>query len=154
MISCHSNCQKFNEKVERYQIIPLNWGWRIGKWVLMHCFESKKWCNFLKDNLTISGKLINAWSHLARPCLEFTLQKYLCNFTKIVYMILTAIFSPIMLENLSGPLPHTAVPPCNLCSQSYQYRLVLPHLELLIGEGNGNSFQFSCLGNPMDAGAW
>ena len=22
------------------------------------------------------------------------------------------------------------------------------------GEGNGNSFQYSCLGNPMDRGAW
>ena len=22
------------------------------------------------------------------------------------------------------------------------------------GEGNGNSFQYSCLGNPMDGGAW
>ena len=23
-----------------------------------------------------------------------------------------------------------------------------------IGEGNGNSFQYSCLENPMDRGAW
>ena len=23
-----------------------------------------------------------------------------------------------------------------------------------LGEGNGNPFQYSCLGNPMDAGAW
>ena len=22
------------------------------------------------------------------------------------------------------------------------------------GEGNGNTFQYSCLGNPMDRGAW
>jgi len=22
------------------------------------------------------------------------------------------------------------------------------------GEGNGNSLQYSCLGNPMDRGAW
>jgi len=22
------------------------------------------------------------------------------------------------------------------------------------GEGNGNPFQYSCLGNPMDGGAW
>ena len=71
-----------------------------------------------------------------------------------IYDAYCNIFSPIMLENLAGPLPHTAVPPCNLCSQSYQYRLVLPQLELLIGEGNGNAFQFSCLGNPMDGGAW
>ena len=24
----------------------------------------------------------------------------------------------------------------------------------LLGEGNGNSFQYSCLENPMDRGAW
>ena len=24
----------------------------------------------------------------------------------------------------------------------------------MIGEGNGNLFQYSCLGNPMDRGAW
>ena len=24
----------------------------------------------------------------------------------------------------------------------------------LPGEGNGNPFQYSCLGNPMDIGAW
>ena len=24
----------------------------------------------------------------------------------------------------------------------------------LSGEGNGNSLQYSCLGNPMDKGAW
>ena len=24
----------------------------------------------------------------------------------------------------------------------------------MIGEGNGNSFRYSCLGNPMDRGAW
>ena len=25
---------------------------------------------------------------------------------------------------------------------------------LASGEGNGNPFQYSCLGNPMDRGAW
>ena len=27
-------------------------------------------------------------------------------------------------------------------------------LEEPLGEGNGNSFQYSCLENPMDGGAW
>ena len=27
-------------------------------------------------------------------------------------------------------------------------------LEILIGEGNGNPLQYSCLKNPMDGGAW
>ena len=27
-------------------------------------------------------------------------------------------------------------------------------LEIIIGEGNGNPLQYSCLENPMDGGAW
>ena len=27
-------------------------------------------------------------------------------------------------------------------------------LEISPGEGNGNPLQYSCLGNPMDRGAW
>lgn len=38
----------------------------------------------------------------------------------------------IILENLFESLPHTALPPCNPCSEFYQYRLVLPNLELHI----------------------
>ena len=30
----------------------------------------------------------------------------------------------------------------------------IPGLERAPGEGNGNPLQFSCLGNPMDEGAW
>ena len=30
----------------------------------------------------------------------------------------------------------------------------VPGLEKSPGEGNGNPFQYSCLGNPMDRGAW
>ena len=29
-----------------------------------------------------------------------------------------------------------------------------PRLERSPGEGNGNLLQYSCLGNPMDRGAW
>ena len=28
------------------------------------------------------------------------------------------------------------------------------HLEVNLGESNGNSLQYSCLENPMDGGAW
>ena len=104
------NLSKFNEKVERYQLFPPNWGWGIGKWVLMQCCESIVWCNFLKDNLTLSSKFINTWSHLARPCLEFTLQKYLCNVTKIIYMMLSASFSQHPRKSLWYPCPHCASP--------------------------------------------
>ena len=30
----------------------------------------------------------------------------------------------------------------------------IPGLRRPPGEGNGNSLQYSCLGNPMDRGAW
>ena len=30
----------------------------------------------------------------------------------------------------------------------------IPGLERFPGEGNGNPLQYSCLGNPMDRGAW
>ena len=30
----------------------------------------------------------------------------------------------------------------------------IPGLGRSPGEGNGNPFQYSCLGNPMDGGAW
>ena len=30
----------------------------------------------------------------------------------------------------------------------------IPGLEMSSGEGNGNPFQYSCLENPMDRGAW
>ena len=30
----------------------------------------------------------------------------------------------------------------------------IPGLEISPGEGNGNPFQYSCLGSPMDRGAW
>ena len=30
----------------------------------------------------------------------------------------------------------------------------IPDLERSTGEGHGNPLQYSCLGNPMDGGAW
>ena len=40
-------------------------------------------------------------------------------------------------------------PPANAGDQSS-----IPGLGRSPGEGNGNSLQYSCLGNPMDRGAW
>ena len=50
---------KFNDKVEIYQIVPPNEGWQIGKGVFQQCCECIIWCNFLKDNMTLSSKFIN-----------------------------------------------------------------------------------------------
>ena len=119
-VSHHANWQKFNESIEWYKMFPPNWGWVVGKWVLMQFSESIKWCNFLKDKLTLSSKFINAWSQLARPCLEFALQKNLCNFTNIVYMMFTAIAFSHQPRKSLGLLTHTTLPPCNPCSQFSQ----------------------------------
>ena len=40
-------------------------------------------------------------------------------------------------------------PPANAGDTS-----LIPGLERSPGEGNGNPLQHSCLGNPMDRGAW
>jgi len=36
----------------------------------------------------------------------------------------------------------------------YLYNNILDVTEIVIGEGNGNPLQYSCLANPMDRGAW
>ena len=35
-----------------------------------------------------------------------------------------------------------------------EHRDSIPGWGRSLGEGNGNSLQFSCLGNPMDRGVW
>ena len=40
----------------------------------------------------------------------------------------------------------------NACSTGDPH--LIPGLRRFPGEGNGNSLQYSCLGNPMDRGAW
>ena len=140
MISHQAHPQKFSESFEWYQMFPPLWGWGIRKSVLMQNCESIKWCKFLKDKWTISSKLINAWSHLARPCLEFALQKYLCNFTKIIiYDVLGNIFfSHHPRQSLWAPSSHIPSPMHNLF---YQYTLILPHLKLPI---NGAYSMYTC----------
>ena len=34
------------------------------------------------------------------------------------------------------------------------HMVLIPELGRSLGEGNGNLLQYSCLGNPMDRGAW
>ena len=93
-----------------------------------------------EDNLTVSSKFINTWSHLARPCLEFTLQKYLCNFTKIIYMMLSAIFSQWPKKPLWYTCPHCTSPVQPLLSVPL-VQILLLHLELPI---NGAYSMYTC----------
>lgn len=51
----------------------------------------------------------------------------------------------IILENLFGPLPQTALPPGNACSQFYPYKWVLPNLEFHInGSYSMHTFISGC----------
>ena len=89
--------------------------WRIpgtGKpgWLPSMGSHSRTRLKRLSSSSSSSNTFINPWSQLAIPCLEFTLQKYLCNFTKITYMMFTAIFFPTIPEKLLGPFPTLPFP--------------------------------------------
>ena len=60
-------------------------------------------------------------------------------------MGLTVINCQIWLGFPGGPVVKN--PPANTGD-------MFPMSERSPGEGNGNSFQYSCLGNPMDRGSW
>ena len=47
-----------------------------------------------------------------------------------------------------------AFSPCKVSMQEKQETGLLPGLGKSLGGGNGNPLQYSCLGNPMDGGAW
>ena len=48
--------------------------------------------------------------------------------------------------------PHILVGKESACNAGYVGSI--PGSEISPGEGNGNPFQYSCLENPMDRGAW
>ena len=48
--------------------------------------------------------------------------------------------------------PHSSVGKESACNAGYLGSI--PGLGRSPGEGNGNPFQYSCLENPMDRGAW
>ena len=63
-----------------------------------------------------------------------------------------AVLFPVLLISLTDWFPDTSAiknPPCN----AGDTRLI-PVSGRFPAGGNGNPFQYSCLGNPMDRGAW
>ena len=44
--------------------------------------------------------------------------------------------------------------PVSVMSQRCEHVAMSDIYSLCFGEGNGNSLHYSCLGNPMDRGAW
>ena len=58
------------------------------------------------------------------------------------------------LPSSSVGFPHGSVvknPPAN---RRRRYEGLIPRSRRSLGEGKGNPVQYSCLGNPMDRGAW
>ena len=45
-------------------------------------------------------------------------------------------------------------PPVNANAEDVRDVGLIPRSRRVPGEGNGNPLQYSCLGNPMDRGAW
>ena len=72
------------------------------------------------------------------------------------------IFSPRNLELELRDLQVTENEDCRhsgkestcQCRRSKRYMDSIPGSRRFLGEGNGNSLQYSCLENPMDRGAW
>ena len=59
-----------------------------------------------------------------------------------------------VLQQTLGPegFPHSSVGKSSACSTGDLSSI--PGLGRSLGKGNGNPFQYSCLENPMDRGAW
>ena len=58
----------------------------------------------------------------------------------------------LKFTTMSLGFPHSSVGKESACSAGEAGSI--PGLERSPGEGNGNPFQYSCLENPMDRGAW
>ena len=89
-------------------------------------------------------------SVLSHTCLHF--QRSTCN-VKIVAVQDEDIFNTLGSNKINGE-------PSRRASQvAWQWRLQMPMQKIRgsgrsPGEGNGNPLQYSCLGNPMERGAW
>ena len=71
---------------------------------------------------------------------------------KFDYRKVSILFLPVSLYRLNGLpwwLSGKKNPPANAGDMGS-----IPGLGRSLGEGNGNPLQYSCMGNPMDRGAW
>ena len=59
---------------------------------------------------------------------------------------------PELYSSVVGDFPHSPVGKESVCNAGDLGSI--PGLGRLPGEGNGNPLHYSCLGNPMDRGAW
>ena len=59
---------------------------------------------------------------------------------------------PMISWQIEGEFPHSSVGIESACNAGYPGSI--SGLGRSPGEGNGNPFHYSCLGSPMDRGAW
>ena len=98
-------------------------------------------------SIALGGK---PWTKIWQPLLKLTAQQ---NFL-LPFYIYWFIYSKIFIEFLicAGVFPggsEVKNSPANAGDAD-----LIPVLGRSLGEGNGNPLHYSCLGNPMDRGAW
>ena len=142
MISYHANCQKFNESIEWYLMFPPNWGWEVGKRVLMNCCESIKWGSF-QDSLKVSSKFIMHGTTLQDLVWNLHWGSIYAISPRLFIWFSMQYFFPIILESILGPFSILPFPDAIPVFRSIRinFFFLFPHLELSI---NGAYSIYTC----------
>ena len=90
----------------------------------------------------ILNKCDKMYTELSLDCSWFLLFFFIEFFLKRKFIIFRTVFDATMVKNLAANAGDT------------RDVGLIPGLERSPEEGNGNPLQYSCLGNPMDSGAW
>ena len=72
--------------------------------------------------------------------------KYVCIYVLVHFLFIYSLFRAFQVVLVVKNLPANA--------EDIRDAGLIPGLGRSPGEGNGNPFQYSCLDNPMDRGAW
>ena len=84
------------------------------------------------------------WTHSWMECLGSTLQ---ISFFFLIFIEIQLIYNVVLVSGVPWSDPV-------LCINDIYSFLCCHPSHAIIGEGNGNPLQYSCLGNPTDRGAW
>ena len=105
-------------------------------WKGNHC---QRYCGVLFDQM-----LATDFKEKTQPCKKYMQQRASRRHSKLPELI-PGIYLP-------PPPPHSSVSKESACNAGDLG--LIPGSGRFSGEGNGNPFQYSCLENPMDRGAW